>query len=184
MFVPLHRIPPASRQARLFALCLGVCALTACDDSTADEGEDAGQTDGSVDVADVEAALADLDGSLVKASSQPFPSDGHSLADTVDVWISSEFADEYAKVDPSTEGSAPQVPVGAVVVKEQFDADGILDSYTVMVKLPNDAEPSALDWWWGFANSSAEITIEGNISNCVECHAGRPDDGWLFGVPK
>lgn len=76
-------------------------------------------------------------------------------------------------------------PVGAIVLKEQFDMPdmncaGPVLNVTVMQKLATGADPEALDWTWQKTDQENKVLETENIKRCTGCHTscGKPPDGF------
>lgn len=72
------------------------------------------------------------------------------------------------------DGRTEPFPPGAVVLKEEFDADdtacaNTLRRVTVMRKLPVGVAPADLDWEWQEADGNHEATGR-PIRGCTSCH--------------
>lgn len=77
-----------------------------------------------------------------------------------------------------------EFPVGAVVLKEEYDfsdtdCTGDVIRYTVMSRLPEGSSPETLDWQWQDVEPSRRVKTE-NDSLCIGCHTtcGVPPDGF------
>jgi hypothetical protein len=67
-------------------------------------------------------------------------------------------------------------PVGAIVLKEEYEFDdrdctGPVKQWTVMQRLPDDVNPSALDWDWQKVAGTGRV-VEENTPLCYGCHTG------------
>lgn len=70
--------------------------------------------------------------------------------------------------------------------------DGVLDTITVMVKLPPGAFPLGGDWWYAAADPDGKIRMDaklqtplaGLMQNCGTCHLRRSQDDFLFGCSQ
>lgn len=75
-------------------------------------------------------------------------------------------------------------PVGAVVLKEQYDfgdtdCTGAILRWTVMERLPTGSSPETLDWRWQDVEPSRAVKTE-NEARCIGCHTtcGVAPDGY------
>lgn len=75
-------------------------------------------------------------------------------------------------------------PVGALLVKEQFDSpdtdcSGPIINVTVMQKLAAGEDPDALDWKWQKTDIDNKV-IDLDVQSCTGCHTtcGRPPEGY------
>lgn len=85
---------------------------------------------------------------------------------------------------PYTDRTTP-FPVGALVVKEQFDPGdmecaGPVVRYTIMTKLAAGSAPEALDWEWNALDQDGVPVAGEDINRCIGCHVacGKPPDGY------
>lgn len=98
-------------------------------------------------------------------------------------------------VDPTArvayEGRTEPFPVGAVVMKEEYDfgdtsCSGELKQWTVMVKLEAGSSPDTLDWAWQQVDASRRV-VEEDAPRCIGCHQGcgvAPDGyDWTCSIP-
>lgn len=81
-------------------------------------------------------------------------------------------------------GRDADFPVGAVVLKEEFDfADtdctGEVIGWTLMERLPRGSSPETLDWRWQDVAPSRTVLTE-DEPRCIGCHTtcGVPPDGY------
>ncbi|KIG13446.1 hypothetical protein DB30_08073 [Enhygromyxa salina] len=173
----------------MLALCCGL-SLAACDGSgdgeTAGEAEtgtetEAGETgEPSVDAEAVAAAAIDYGSfeqiNAVAAASQ------HGLADTVNIWVPSEYAGMYRSVDPGDPNATASFPAGALIVKEHLNANAEPVGLTIMFKGPAGYDAEHGDWWWANASLDGELNDQGAVGYCIGCHTPRADADWVFGV--
>ena len=166
-----------------FALTLFACDGGDANDDATTESSDGADSGGSdVDEAAVQAVLDSFPEGFDRISAMPYPSQGHAAAVDVHVWVQELGAEAYGGVDPDSSGSNPAIPRGLVLIKEQFDNAGAVTGHTVMVKGPAGYASETGDWWWGFAGADKQLSNSGQIQFCIDCHAARPDDDWLYGV--
>jgi len=98
-------------------------------------------------------------------------------------------------VDPSAlpayEGRMEAFPLGAVVLKEEYDfgdltCSGELKQWTVMTKLEEGSAPETLGWAWQRVDASRRVVDEDG-SRCISCHQGcglAPDGyDWTCSIP-
>lgn len=69
-------------------------------------------------------------------------------------------------------GSAPN---GALSLKEEYDAEGVLGSYTAMQKI-DGYDPAHSDWFWAKLNVDGTARTAGQVAMCWTCHADAPRD--------
>ncbi len=123
-------------------------------------------------------------------NTKPFPSTV-SPEKTVVLWISEAGYDEFVKVSPDATASNVVLPVGTVIVREVLKA-GVLDTITLMAKLPEGSFPLGGDWWYAAADPDGQIRLDsktqtplaGLLQNCGTCHLRRNSDDFLFGTPR
>jgi len=172
-------------------LCLALSlASVGCDDSTdEDMGSDTEATDGTetsgpaeIDEAAVQTMAADF-ASLTQVSDVPLSSQ-HGLADTVTFYVADDVLDLYLTVDPDapTEVTFPQ---GALLVKENLNANGESDGYFAMYKGPEGYDPDGNDWYWLQVNGAGAVGNSGQVGFCKDCHGGGSAavSDYVFGVP-
>lgn len=84
--------------------------------------------------------------------------------------------------DALTNG-ARRMPVGAIIVKENFMADGTHAATTVMYKA-SGFDPEHNDWWWLKRDADGTIAAEGGPEGmaqmCIGCHSGKTDNDFIF----
>ena len=73
---------------------------------------------------------------------------------------------------------APEIPAGAIVVKENFAADSTLAATTVMLKAPG-YDPGNGDWFWLKRLPDGTDEVAGRAEGCIACHAGAPGNDML-----
>ena len=74
------------------------------------------------------------------------------------------------------EASGP-MPDGTMIVKENFNADSVLQGFTVMYKKAG-YNPEAGDYFWVSLGPDMKVKAEGKLSSCISCHtqaAGTKD---------
>lgn len=68
---------------------------------------------------------------------------------------------------------------GSLVVKESYGRDIQLKNYTIMYKYEG-YNPEAGDWFWAKYSPQGELSDQGKIAFCIECHAKRDKTDYLF----
>ena len=171
-------------------LSLALFVLPACDSAESNDATEVSDTSGdedsgdrAVDASEVQAKLDGFPTGFTKINDARVQTQAHTAAQTVDTWVEDDWVATYLSIDPNASGANPSFDPGATIVKEQFDAEGVRDSMTVMVKAGAGFNPDVGDWWWAFADGSAQVQGSGVLDACVGCHQARPDDDFLFGVP-
>ena len=85
-------------------------------------------------------------------------------------------------LDALTNG-AGSMPVGAIIVKENFMGDGTHAATTVMYKA-GGFDPAHNDWWWLKRDADGTIAAEGGPGGmaqmCIACHMGKTDNDYIF----
>lgn len=131
------------------------------DGSGSDGSSGGGATVDSQEVAQMVLMYESLD----KVTDMPIAST-HGLANTMNVWVSGNAVDGYMGLPAAT-----TFEEGSLFVKEQFNADGSLNSLAAMFKGPADYAPDAGDWWFGLVNPDGSLGPNGQPGTCVDCHA-------------
>lgn len=110
---------------------------------------------------------------------------------SIHVLATPDFAPSYATIDPYYAGSNVEFPRGAMVVREIYDASGELTKITVIVRGEEGDNPGVGDLLFGVLTPEGEWMLDeagepqfGALETCGGCHAGRSNDGWLWGVPR
>jgi hypothetical protein len=125
-----------------------------------------------------------------RVNSAPFTTElgGGNL---IDVWVSAQAASEYARVLLDGAGSGVRLPVGTVIVREVLDENREIQTLTLMIKNPPGYYPGGGDYWYGVADPDGTIRTDaegnlvmGRLNACGSCHATRPNDDFLFGIPS
>jgi hypothetical protein len=98
----------------------------------------------------------------------------HPAAKYVETWLSPDAKEAWAAYAALPEGSTATValPVGAVLVKTQFDdaACKELKNFTVMEKLAVGAAPTTGDFRWQHVDIDGACLNCDNGSACSSCH--------------
>lgn len=179
------------RPSTFAPLCLVLAlASTACDDSMEDEMDTDTETADStetgdasgVDEAAVLAQASDFT-NLSQVSDVPTPSQ-HALADTVTFYAADDIFELYRTVDPEAP-VAVTFPEGALLVKENYDANGDSDGFFAMYKGPEGYDPSGNDWYWLRVDGEGAVGNSGVVGFCKDCHGGGTAavSDYVFGVP-
>lgn len=159
-------------------LCIGLLltALPACDPG----GDGDGDGDGGEPLtqAEIQAVVDDYESELILVTPDPVPGVQHGLADTLNIWASADAVAEYEKISIDEDMADVDFPAGSILLKEQFNADGDLDSLTVMVKGAADADAQT-GWYYGFNAAGGSLSSPGG---CVGCHVARPGTDYVWGL--
>ncbi len=77
------------------------------------------------------------------------------------------------------------LPSGSIIVKENFNSQKELYSYTVMAKV-EDYDPDTNNWFWAKYDQDGKPTAsgpegkEGLITPCIECHSGKKNNDYII----
>ena len=77
------------------------------------------------------------------------------------------------------EGKAGSMPTGAIIVKENYTAEGAFDLITVMYKV-RGYNPDHNDWFWAKVSASGQVQAEGQVVGCQACHGARKDNDYVL----
>ncbi len=77
------------------------------------------------------------------------------------------------------EDQAGSMPNGAIIVKENYTADGTFDLITVMYKV-GGYNPDNNDWFWAKVKANGEVDAEGHLQGCQACHGARKDNDYVL----
>jgi hypothetical protein len=75
-----------------------------------------------------------------------------------------------------------RMPDGAMIVKENYTADGKLSALSVMYKVKG-YNPDKGDWFWGQYDPDGSVKAAGRIDSCIACHEKRKDNDYIFTGP-
>ncbi|BCR03971.1 hypothetical protein DESUT3_10400 [Desulfuromonas versatilis] len=90
-------------------------------------------------------------------------------------YISAEVAQAFAAKSTS-------VPVGGLIVKENYTPDKQLAATTVIYRIKG-YNPEGGDWFWLKYAPDGSIEQEGKVEGCINCHAAVQANDWLFTGP-
>lgn len=166
------------------AAAVGTLALTACQSSDARDGPF-----GGVQVA--ETAQSGLSGSDTTAQAvwehlqdvsyasswerwpgtAPFYDGGdpHGMLLTTYVNVAASYG-----IPPLSLGSYDAMPLGAVIVKENYQPDSTLAAVTVMYKA-DGYDPVHNDWFWMKRLPDGSVEASGRVGACIDCHEDGAD---------
>ncbi len=117
-----------------------------------------------------------------------FPEDWASTyVKKTDCKESATHSGDYVIVHTSPDASdaysdrAGAMPVGAVILKEQFADSGCSDftAITAMKKLEDGASATHGDYDWQRVEADGSIALEGAQSTCSGCHSSSPCSDFL-----
>ena len=161
-------------------LVMVVLSLAACDGG-GDDGDSAGET-GEPGV-DADAVVADaLNYASFEKINAVAAGSQHGLADTVNIWVPSEYAGLYRSIDPADPNASASFPAGALIIKEHLDANAEPVGMTIMYKGPAGYDAQNDDWWWGNASLDGVLNDQGAVGYCIGCHMPQAATDWVFGV--
>lgn len=79
-------------------------------------------------------------------------------------------------------GKNGSMPAGSIIVKENYGPDRQLMALTIMYKAQGyDAAHN--DWFWAKYTPDGRIDAEGQVQMCIDCHAQKVDNDYLFTSP-
>lgn len=194
---------------RLFALKICMVFLFSCqgessDDSTAAEAgidaslSSAGFNDLCGGVSDSDSLCPEYFKNLVssisghkyltqeykKINQSPYQSDV-ATDKFIEVYVSSEGADDFATIDPDTRGIGSEVDTGTAIIREMWTpSENALQQFTAMVKMEAGYYPEGGDFAYAVIDIDGEVIRGGKLEDCAVCHTLRSSDGFLFGVPE
>jgi hypothetical protein len=70
----------------------------------------------------------------------------------------------------------------AMIVKENYTADGKLSAISVMYKVKG-YNPAKGDWFWGQYGPDGSVKAGGKVDSCINCHEKRKDNDYIFTGP-
>lgn len=74
------------------------------------------------------------------------------------------------------------MPVGSIVVKENYTPDKVLDATTVMYKVAG-YNPEINDWFWAKLGNDGAVLAEGQVAGCQTCHGQKKDNDFIWTGP-
>ena len=72
-----------------------------------------------------------------------------------------------------------EMPNGAMIVKENYTADGVFDATTVMYKHIG-YNPDHNNWFWLKAAADGTVQAEGMVEGCQTCHGKRSSNDYIM----
>jgi mono/diheme cytochrome c family protein len=72
-----------------------------------------------------------------------------------------------------------ELPEGAILVKENYNADEELTAVTVMEKRPGYA-PEYGDWFWARYAPDGMVQASGQVASCLACHGAVRSNDYIF----
>lgn len=152
-------------------LAAGLGALVACGDTTVAVGRDSAP---DVDGGGNEFLASDLWAATAGYEAWTRP-DGWSAtpiesSEHVGLFVVRFDNPTLAAWDGS--GAAPE---GSISLKEEYDADGALVSYTAMEKIAG-YDAAHADWFWAKYEADGAVRASGQVAMCWGCHVDAPQD--------
>lgn len=71
------------------------------------------------------------------------------------------------------------MPDGALIIKENYSAEAVLDNLTVMYKVPGYDDANN-DWFWAMIGVDGQVRVEGKVEGCQQCHGARRDNDFVM----
>lgn len=68
---------------------------------------------------------------------------------------------------------------GSMIVTENYSDDKKFLALFVMYKIKG-YNPDGGDWFWAQYAPSGTVKVSGNVKACIECHAARKDNDYIF----
>ena len=82
----------------------------------------------------------------------------------------------------AVQGKTGSMPNGAIIVKENFTAEGTFELITVMYKVRNFNQDHN-DWFWAKIGSFGEVQAEGRVVGCQACHGAARANDFVLTAP-
>lgn len=178
---------------------LGVMLLSGCTDTseqaTAEDDQDINGSDKGIVTPDENATgdsqeIVPSDGFSVYSYLTENDYHGWSLWPGTEEMISSSavhgaFVTVYVSDDALTaiNAGAKEMPYGAMVVKDGFNENKELTNTVLMYKV-KDFDPEHNDWFWASYTAAGDVTNEGILSSCYNCHNKAAQSDYLFTMRK
>jgi hypothetical protein len=71
------------------------------------------------------------------------------------------------------------MPDGAILVKENFTPEGVLDATTIMYKKAG-YDPDNNDWFWAKVLADGTVEKEGQVEGCQTCHGAAIESDYVM----
>jgi len=92
----------------------------------------------------------------------------------------SPFLTTYVDDSAFASMNKKEMPEGACIISEEYDASKKLKSLNVMYKVKG-YNPAAGDWFWvKYDALNGYVKESGKLESCIACHAGKKDNDYLF----
>jgi hypothetical protein len=79
-------------------------------------------------------------------------------------------------------GDAEAMPVGSIIVKENYKPDSTLMAITTIMKV-DGYEPEHNNWYWTKFLPDGSIEATGRVQSCIDCHSKQMSNDYLFTGP-
>lgn len=80
-------------------------------------------------------------------------------------------------------GSVDQLPIGSIIVKENYSPDRVLQATTVMYKAAEGYNPDHNDWFWLKRTADGTVAASGKVDGCQACHQQSSTDYLMTPLP-
>lgn len=77
-------------------------------------------------------------------------------------------------------GNAGSMPVGAILVKENYMPDSTLAAVTVMMKRQRSYNPDHNGWFFMKRLADGTVEASGRAEGCQNCHMGQADNDYVM----
>lgn len=78
---------------------------------------------------------------------------------------------------------AGSLPIGAIVVKENYAPDSTFAAATIMYKAAAGYDTDNNDWFWLKRNADGTVEAQGRVAMCAGCHAQQKANDYIFTGP-
>lgn len=86
----------------------------------------------------------------------------------------------YYNAKALAEGT-PEMPYGAIIVKEHRVPNRGMTALTVMYKVRKGYNPGAGDWYWAKYTPDGRLQVAGRVTACIKCHKAGEGNDYVFG---
>jgi hypothetical protein len=80
------------------------------------------------------------------------------------------------------EAKAGSLPIGSIVVKENYSQQKALQGITVMHKVEG-FNPEGGDWFWAKYGADGNAEASGKVDMCIQCHGTKKDNDYIMTAP-
>ncbi|WP_406659889.1 cytochrome P460 family protein [Methanolobus sp. ZRKC3] len=92
--------------------------------------------------------------------------------DQVTIYVSDNAYD-------AIEAGETTMPAESIILKEGYDSDGELEELVVMYKVEG-YNPDDGDWFWALYSPEGDVSAEGKVSGCINCHQKKRSNDFVF----